>query len=85
MIHTYIAHKREDGEVQALLAHLENTASITAMFAKAFNNEEYGYFVGLLHDLGKYSVAFQSRILNNGKKCDHSTAGAKIISAALLS
>jgi len=77
-IYTYIAHKREDGKEQALLEHLENTAKNASNFAKSFNNEQYAYLIGILHDLGKYSDAFQNRILNNGKKCDHSTAGAKI-------
>ncbi|HHV97073.1 MAG TPA: CRISPR-associated helicase Cas3' [Clostridiaceae bacterium] len=73
----YIARKREDGEVQPLIVHLQSTAQIAKTFAKAFNEEEYAYICGLFHDLGKYSEEFQKRITSGGKKCDHSTAGAK--------
>lgn len=34
---------------------------------------------GLLHDLGKYSVAFQARLNGGKERVDHSTAGAAII------
>ncbi|MCF8020289.1 MAG: CRISPR-associated helicase Cas3' [Vallitaleaceae bacterium] len=77
-VYTYIAHKREDDSQQLLLQHLLSTANYASSFAKSFNNEEYAYMIGLLHDLGKYSKTFQNRILNNGNKCDHSTAGAII-------
>jgi CRISPR-associated endonuclease/helicase Cas3 len=76
----YIAHKREtDGEEQTLFNHLSGTANRAGDFAKAFNNEEFATIIGLLHDLGKYSSEFQNRIKNNGKRCDHSTAGARVI------
>ena len=75
----YLAHKREEDEAeQLLIEHLTQTAEFSSAFAKEFDNEEYGYLCGLIHDLGKYSDAFQKRI-RGGKKCDHSTAGAKEI------
>ena len=42
----------------------------------AFGAEEDGYLLGLLHDIGKYSDAFQRR-LDGGVRVDHSTAGTK--------
>lgn len=76
----YIAHKREtDGEEQRLLIHLNETAIKAGRFAEAFNNQEYAFTIGKLHDLGKYSLEFQNRIKNNSKRCDHSTAGARIV------
>lgn len=76
----YIAHKREsDNEEQPLLDHLIGTATRAAYFAEAFNNKEYAFLCGMLHDLGKYSDEFQNRIKFNGKKCDHASAGARII------
>ena len=45
-------------------------------FAAAFGAEEQGQLVGLTHDIGKYSDAFQKRLLRNGAKVDHATAGA---------
>lgn len=76
----YIAHKREaDGVEQSLLNHLFETAKKAGGFAEAFNNKEYAVTIGMLHDIGKYSKEFQNRIKNNSKRCDHSTAGARLI------
>ncbi len=74
----FIGHKRdENGKEQSLLEHLKGTASLAQKFAAAFGAEEYGYRAGLLHDAGKYSEAFQRRILGGKERCDHSTAGAR--------
>lgn len=75
----YIAHKRDDESVQTLLDHLLGTANKAACFAKPFGKSETAFLCGLLHDIGKYSDEFQDRIKNNGKLCDHSTAGAKVL------
>ncbi len=74
----FIAHKREeDNIVQPLQEHLYETAKLAGDFGEAFHNREYAYICGLLHDIGKYSKDFQNRIKHNGRKCDHSTAGAR--------
>ena len=74
----YLAHidgKRE----QSIKEHLEGTAVLAAEFAKSFRKEQWGYCAGMLHDIGKYSEAFQERIRgNNTNQVDHSTAGAKV-------
>jgi CRISPR-associated endonuclease/helicase Cas3 len=75
----YIAHKRDDGSEQPLIEHLIGTAKKAAYFAKYFERSETAYICGLLHDVGKYSDEFQDRIKNDGKLCDHSTAGAKVL------
>lgn len=75
----YLAHVREDGTEQDLIVHLKNTAEIAKKFAEDFNNSDYAYLCGLFHDIGKYSEAFQKRIRNDGKRCDHSTAGARVV------
>jgi CRISPR-associated endonuclease/helicase Cas3 len=75
----FIAHSREDGGVQPLLDHLLGTAEKAAAYASLFNKSELAYICGLLHDIGKYSEEFQNRIKNNGKLCDHSTAGAVLL------
>lgn len=71
----YIGHKSEDGRTQPLLAHLENVAQLCGAYAQAFGAGELGRLIGLCHDLGKYSPEFQKRLLANGPKVDHSTAG----------
>lgn len=75
----YLAHKRNetDGKEQLLKTHLENTAELCSGFAKSIGMEEYGRFLGMLHDIGKYSEAFQKRIRGENIRVDHSTAGAK--------
>lgn len=65
--------------IQQLSTHLENTAQKCAGFAAAFGMEEIGRLIGQLHDLGKYSEAFQRRIRYNTAKVDHSTAGGKLL------
>lgn len=75
----FLGHKSDDGRLQPLLDHLENTALLTEQFADEFGAGEYAYRLGLAHDIGKYSKAFQKRITENGPKVDHSTAGAKVL------
>ena len=59
----YIAHHREsDGDVQSLEQHLLGVARMSCLYAKKLNLESQGELIGLLHDLGKYSQAFQSYI-----------------------
>lgn len=71
----YLAHIAEDGREQTVEAHLEGTADLCGQFASAFHSEAHGRFVGITHDIGKYSTAFQNR-LHGGPKVDHATAGA---------
>ena len=39
---------------------------------------DFGHAVGLLHDLGKYTQAFQNRLTGGRNRVDHSTAGAQV-------
>ncbi|NLK72601.1 MAG: CRISPR-associated helicase Cas3' [Clostridiales bacterium] len=75
----YIAHKRDNGKQQLLLDHLIGTAEKASRYARHFGKSDTAYLCGLLHDIGKYSEEFQDRIKNDGKLCDHSTAGAKVL------
>lgn len=73
----YLAHI-EGERKQTVKEHLEQTAALAGDFADHFGKREWGYAAGLLHDIGKYSDAFQDKIKNNtGKQVDHSTAGMK--------
>ena len=71
----YYAHIREDGTVQTVQQHLMGTAQLCGGFARRFGEEERGKLLGLSHDIGKCSEAFQKR-LHGGPKVDHATAGA---------
>ena len=64
-------------EVQTITEHLKNTAKLADDFAKVFGAGEYAKQLGLAHDIGKYSDAFQKRIWENAPKTDHATAGAQ--------
>lgn len=91
---TYIAHLREwDGIVQTLEDHLRETSDLCSQFASTLGLPLSGKLLGLLHDLGKYSAAFQQYIRDitglNGdqakfkaqkqRKIDHATSGAQLI------
>ena len=73
----YIAHLNEE-HTQTLKDHLCGTAELAGHFAGRFGKADWGYACGMLHDIGKYSLAFQDKIKNNSnRQVDHSTAGAK--------
>lgn len=75
-IPSYVAHSAEDGRLEPLEAHLREVSEMAARFAEPLGMAELAADVGLMHDLGKYSDAFQDRVLRGGPKVDHSTAGA---------
>ena len=76
----YYAHITEDKKRrQSVKSHLTGTAELAAKFAGKFGKSDWGYCCGMLHDIGKYSIAFQDRLLGkNSQRVDHSTAGAQL-------
>jgi CRISPR-associated endonuclease/helicase Cas3 len=86
----FLAHL-ENGREQLLRDHLVGVSAATRRNADKIGAGEAGAAIGLLHDLGKYSDAFQSYLrrmaLNQDTeesgpergKIDHSTAGAQTI------
>ena len=48
------------GRWQPLNEHLENVAQLASQFGAAFGGDDVGFWLGLWHDLGKYSQAFQA-------------------------
>lgn len=80
----YVAHVSEDGvRYESVLTHLKEVACLAEDFAKPFGASGWAYAVGLAHDIGKYSQEFQNRILKNGPRVDHSTAGALLLNDEL--
>lgn len=74
----FLAHISEDGQRRETVAqHLLEVAEMSADFAQAFHGEKEAYLVGMYHDIGKYSDAFQKHLCAGGGRVDHSTAGAK--------
>ncbi len=72
---------------ETIEAHAYDVATLASGFSSRFEASDWGRILGLWHDLGKYSVEFQKRILgangieahleSRGGTVDHSTAGAK--------
>ncbi|MBN2351551.1 MAG: CRISPR-associated helicase Cas3' [Spirochaetales bacterium] len=76
----YYAHSKDnelESSWQKLDTHLNNVADMAGDFASKFNSSEWGGVLGKLHDLGKYSDAFQQKIRGKNVFADHSTPGAK--------
>lgn len=75
----FVTHQRNENEYQLLKDHLYGVAERAAMFAKSFGGSDHAYRAGLLHDIGKYSIAAQKRQRDpeHTVRVDHSTAGAQ--------
>ena len=70
----WFAHsgKLEDlSDWQPLREHLNAVAELAAERAKAFGGQDWAYLIGLLHDLGKYTQAFQARLHGDTTRADH--------------
>lgn len=75
----YLAHISKDGtREQCILDHCKNVAALARDFAEVFGAGSWGYCCGMVHDIGKYTEAFQKR-LYGGERVDHATAGAKVL------
>lgn len=68
---------KDKSEWQLLKVHLSDTARKAKDFGKDAGVGELAYMAALLHDIGKYSRAFQARLDGKGPKVDHATAGAR--------
>src|SRR5690606_13485721 len=59
----YIAHVRTiDNKEQTLEEHLFEVSKISALLASKIGVADAGRLIGLMHDFGKYSQAFQAYI-----------------------
>ncbi len=75
----YYAHTTESADKstwQLLHAHLNEVGELASEMAQPFGAADWADIAGRLHDLGKYSQAFQTRLDGSTKKVDHATAGA---------
>ena len=72
---TYVARKSNCGKAQSLCRHLINVADISVSFSHYPNISR---LIAYLHDLGKFSEAFQNYIINGGERGSviHSWQGA---------
>jgi CRISPR-associated helicase Cas3/CRISPR-associated endonuclease Cas3-HD len=74
----YYAHTRGPARAdwQTLQEHLSATAELARQIGAATGLADYAAAAAQLHDLGKYSLAFQRRLEGAPGRVDHSTAGA---------
>lgn len=72
----YVAHKAEDGRVQSIKQHLENTANLSESYAVDIC-KSIARAVAKGHDIGKYSEAFQKYIDGKRSRIEHAVCGAK--------
>ncbi len=75
-LHPYIAHLSKDGRKQTVSEHLQGTAEKCSGFAADFGGGNAGKACRADPRRGKCTDGFQRRLLENGPKVDHSTAGA---------
>lgn len=78
----YYAHSGQQADRsdwQLLQDHLQAVAELAQARAQVFGGADWAHLAGLLHDLGKYSDAFQKRLHGSDQRADHSTAGAKLV------
>lgn len=80
MLYAHASTDIPEGKWQTLEEHLRNVARMAGAFASSFHGEEWASLLGLVHDAGKASDAFQQRLHGRPIKVDHSTAGAKLLS-----
>ncbi len=75
----YYAHTRggDKTDWQTVRAHLENTAELARILGSDSGTAPFAATAALLHDIGKYSQAFQRRLEGSTERVDHATAGAK--------
>ncbi len=74
-----MAHKNDDGSIQTLREHLQQTANLAYKLAPG-NLKNIAYLLGLLHDIGKYQPEFQSHIQKQDhNKVDHSSMANAIL------
>ena len=82
---SYYAHSAQDklGNLlpyehwQTLQSHSVNVGEMATEFARVFGTQEIACQMGKLHDLGKYSEAFNRR-LHGGPLVDHTNVAAPL-------
>jgi CRISPR-associated endonuclease/helicase Cas3 len=77
MFFAHSGNSTDRSDWQTLRDHLVAVGALAAERGTKFGAQKAAALAGLLHDLGKYSLAFQRRLGGSGEPVDHSTAGAQ--------
>lgn len=71
----YFAHKAETGTTQTIEEHLNGVSGLCRSFSVDLFRSAAAA-IGMAHDIGKYSEAFQNRLNGSNIKFEHSSCGA---------
>lgn len=61
--------------------HLRDVGKTSANFTSRFRAKDWGQFVGLMHDIGKYRPEFQQRLEDTSIQAPHAAPGAAVFAA----
>jgi CRISPR-associated endonuclease/helicase Cas3 len=76
MFFAHSTDRKDRSDWQTLPDHLMAVAALAAERGGKFGALRAAALAGMLHDLGKYSSAFQRRLDGSEEAVDHSTAEA---------
>ena len=80
-MNSFLAHSgtlQSGADGQPLIDHLNQVGKLARSFAQHTPLADLAEVAGLLHDLGKYSFEFQSRLRGSKERVNHATAGAVV-------
>ena len=81
---TYFARSENaSGERETITHHLRLVSDLCSQYTGEFGYEEIGKWLGVYHDFGKYSPAFQNVLNHQQKHVDHALPGAAFLVARL--
>lgn len=80
----YARHANYIGEKETVEHHLQCVSKLCGEFAEAFGFTAEGQAMGVLHDFGKYSEAFQQVLEGKRQNVDHASPGAYLFKACYL-
>ncbi|MBJ3777936.1 CRISPR-associated endonuclease Cas3'' [Acuticoccus mangrovi] len=78
MFYAHSTDRSDRTDWQTLQQHLEAVSEDAARRGEPLGIAPAARLAGLLHDLGKYTPAFQARLAGASERVDHSTAGAAV-------
>lgn len=75
VLYAHSGKENDKSDWQGLAPHLNAVATLAAEMARPFGGERAARVLGLLHDLGKFTLPMQRRLEGADIRVDHSTAG----------
>ena len=76
--HTHPDHPKDESKWEPLEQHLREVADLTREYSRAFGANDWGWFAGLWHDLGKFHPDFQRKLRGDRMQIEHTGAGAAL-------